>query len=118
MKPYIEEIEKRFDELEKSLEPPSISERLTHADVVALQENIESIKAFVLKEILPSLLSKFAAKINGEKVEHLDTSPRFVNGKDMWGEDYAMGERLRTDAYNAHHRSVAEKADEIIKQLQ
>jgi hypothetical protein len=55
----------------------------------------DAIKVF--KELLPSLLSKFAAEINGESV---GGSSDYIEGCD------------------AHHRSVAEKAGEIIKTLQ
>ena len=95
-KTEIEEIEKRFDE--KFSDEEAI--RCVHLwgdDKVTSSQ----IKAFLRAE-LPSLLSKFAAEVNGGEKKA------------------AYGERddiYVTQGWNLHHRSVAEKAEKIIKEI-
>src|SRR5579872_2492304 len=91
-KTEIEEIEKRF---ENSFWYQDIGDGSFFKDCHLERQ----IKAFFFKEILPSLLSKFAAEINGEEITQSFSS-------------------FSKAAWNAHHRSVAEKAEEIIKELQ
>jgi len=126
-KTEIEEIEKRFDEKfpishcdvddgfyscpktegwfndnyrEMEKLPPSERECWCGAE-----KEHERLKAFFFKEALPSLLSKFAAEINPEPPK---------NGRNLkWNGEI----HLDKNTLLAHHRSVAEKAEEIIKQL-
>lgn len=49
-----------------------------------------------------------------EKLEHIDLSPRYVDGVDKWGGDYVADEMLRTLAFNA---ALAEKRQKEINFL-
>jgi hypothetical protein len=113
-KTEIEEIEKRFDE-----KFPLIFVK-QHKDGTGNMSCRDSdVKAF-WKEELPSLLSKFAGEINTPEKEAPD--------KDTFAQEY-LGKTItpvnlleiiavgKANSWNAHHRSVAEKAEEIIKQL-
>lgn len=136
-KTEIEEIEKRFDEkfckqkICKACGDSPCSHFTTgcpwYVEGIILNPDggnlngAEQIKAFFFKEVLPSLLSKFAAEINTPEKEAPD--------KDTFAQEY-LGKTInpvnilkiiavgKANSWNAHHRSVAEKAGEIIKQLQ
>lgn len=95
MNPYIEEIEKRFDEKFGNWKVEDLH--------YARQEVRKFVQEFYRAE-LPSLLSKFTAEINGKKI-----NPR-------WKFDQP-DVKHNADGYNSHHRSVAEKAEEIIKSI-
>jgi hypothetical protein len=95
LKTEIEEIEKRFDESGYQKMCRAGSDTPFEGELMI---DYESAKAFFRAELL-ALLSKFAAEINGDK-----------EGVVEWENDYR-------DGWNAHHRSVAEKAEEIISSL-
>jgi|ERR1700733_2200411 len=97
----IEEIEKRFDE--KFLSPHV--KNGWNRD--AYENGAPAVKAFFRAE-QANLLSKFTAAVNGNDWNHLGHDP--LEGIE---DDF----RTCEDAWNTHHRSVAEKAEEIIKQL-
>jgi hypothetical protein len=107
IKTEIEEIEKRFDEKFRYhvRHDPDLGEIKTdslYAQITAYDD----IKAFFKAE-LPSLLSKFAAEINGEE-QKIDKD-LFLATPNSWYDK---------TGWNHHHRSVAEKAEEIIKEIQ
>jgi len=107
----IEEIEKRFDE--------KFAKQFFSADCTCGVFHATALKAFLRAE-LPSLLSKFAAEINGDEEKLVE----FIREAEKWpsvppkdrDEQLFLKEVMNT-AWNAHHRSVAEKAEEIIKDI-